>query len=1448
MDAAKNVTATFAQIPPPTVIITSPSGYTKNNRPLLQYTVSSGTEVVKVDDVVVSKVSGSYLDILPDGPHTVHIEATNTGITGFADSSFVVDTVAPVITVTGAIYGTTYTTDVTPHIEITDANLRNSSITLNGQPFVSSTTISANGQYTLVITADDSATNQSSKTITFSINKVSLSILDKGLNAGTANRPYSDKLTSIGGVGTLTWSATGLPTDISLNSSTGELSGTPKTVGNHFVDVTVNDSNTPPGTATARLELSVNDLDVQWSKTTSGDGARGRRVVVDRDGNIYTMGNAYNAALNKNDIVLSKYSPAGDQQWSNLFAGGDMNDAIDLVIDSSNNLYVLNNVYYLESGSGSQIFKFEPVYGNNTWTSPLYQNISGSALAIDSAGNFYLTDIYAGNLNVYKYDSSGAPVWNASSNSGGDESAAITLDSAGNIYVTGTIWSENSGSYLTVKFDANGSQQWARQYKFEAEDAESFGIAVDTAGNVYVTGNSYTDGHEMNVLTVKYDADGNKLWDKTYDRIGGSDRSEKIVLDGKGNFYLVGRSYYRTFDKSDYLVMKYDTNGNNLWSKTYSSQGTAEGWGDSIAIDTNDNLVITGWTNDSTVGIDQMTTVKFYRTDLTITTSGMPVAVVGGYPTGFHQPLTAINGTPPYTWSIIAGTLPPGLDLTNTWDYFDGSCQSIFGYPTETGQYPFTLQVTDSSNPVRTATRLFQINAYANVGIPTDLPGVIKNMPYSKVLQATGGVPPYTWSVGLSYLYPYIAGLPPGLSFNASTGIISGTATAEGSYSFVVYAVDSVGITGMNRYDLTVSNPVSVSTASLPVGVVSMPYINRNDASNPDIYLHSEGGTGCDWEGCSPRNIWSIAGGVLPTGMNLDTAGGRLSGTPTVAGTFDITFRVTDPASGSFGDKPLQLVIKTIDILDKGLAAGTLNKPYADTLSAGGTGTFTWSASNLPPGITLTGNVLGGTPTETGYFKPRITVTDASQNSAYKDLELSISDLDFQWERTVTGDGTRGKRVVTDRDGNIYTLGTSYNTTVGNNDIIFTKYSADGSQSGSTITIDNGDDEAVDMVIDSSNNIYVLSQYWDLNTGTIDHKIYKYAADGSSWTSTGSPGTSAETFAVDSQGNSFVATAFNIGSGWYVKVYKYNADGARVIDWEATYNNGDAYPRGIAVDNSGNVYVLAVATFTAEEGNNFLTVKFGPNGQLDTNWPRVHKSTESTDESPTAITVDGNNNVYVSGTFQRNHEAMAKTIKYDAAGNLVWLNIYSRMNRSDRLYGLLLDGKGNLYVVGSSSYRTNGKEESLIIKYAANTPDPDGKILWTKSFDYQGADDDRANSVAIDKNDNLVITGQAWNTTVGTDQMTTVKFDRTGLTITTSSLPAGIVGTSYSQQLAYGRPPYTLSITGGSLPGGLTLNTDTGAISGTPTAAGISNFTLEVQDQNGATANGTFSATISSSL
>jgi len=100
MDAAKNVSATFAEIPPPTVVITAPSGITNNNRPTLLYTVSEGTVVVKVDGVVVNKPSGSALDILSEGSHLIRVEATNSaGKVGFAETTVVVDTTPPALTV-----------------------------------------------------------------------------------------------------------------------------------------------------------------------------------------------------------------------------------------------------------------------------------------------------------------------------------------------------------------------------------------------------------------------------------------------------------------------------------------------------------------------------------------------------------------------------------------------------------------------------------------------------------------------------------------------------------------------------------------------------------------------------------------------------------------------------------------------------------------------------------------------------------------------------------------------------------------------------------------------------------------------------------------------------------------------------------------------------------------------------------------------------------------------------------------------------------------------------------------------------------------------------------------------------------------------------------------------------------------------------------------------------
>jgi alpha-tubulin suppressor-like RCC1 family protein len=824
----------------------------------------------------------------------------------------------------------------------------------------------------------------------------------------------------------------------------------------------------------------------------------------------------------------------------------------------------------------------------------------------------------------------------------------------------------------------------------------------------------------------------------------------------------------------------------------------------------------------------------FTAPPLIITTTGMLNTSVGGQ---VHQKLNATGGVPPYTWSIAAGELPPGLNLSNFSDPFDSPCQSINGYVTgATGQYTFTLQVTDSTNMPQKASITFRVNVFEPINVTTRALTAIANSSYTNSLQATGGVAPYTWSADSQ-------SLPPGLSI-ASNGMISGIPTSGGEYWFVVQIEDSVGLRMAEWLYMIVNQPISIRTTNLPYGVIGLPYTNRTDRDNPDIYLQSDGGTGCDWDWCNPRNIWSIVAGTLPNGIILDQASGKISGIPSESGNFDITFKVIDPGSNSQATMQLHLEIKPVEILDKGLSAGTLHKPYADTLTAAGTSPFTWSASNLPPGIILDPNTgaLSGTPTSIGYYKVAIQVVDADQATEVKELELSVNDLDLQWMQAITGDGTRGIRVITDADNNIYALGTTYNATNSNQDIILTKYSATGVQIWSN-SIDNGADSAVDMVIDGSNNLYVLNNYYDFTSGISDHKIIKYAADGSYlWSSTSGLGIPAKAIAIDSQGNSFIiAEYYNNGNNDDVKVYKYDGNGARVETWESTYDHGsNEYPRAIAVDNSGNIYVSAQLSTT--EGGSFLTLKFNSDGENI--WAQAHKTQ---DDDSVGIAVDSNNGVYVAGNSYSNDAGKVKTIKYDTNGNLLWANIYGRVIKEDSSEGSIsLDGKGNLYVVGGSYYRTVDKQEYLIVKYDANSIDPNGNILWTKSNSSLGIDKERANGVAIDKDGNLICTGQAYDPNVGTDKMLTVKFYRTDLSITTTVLPEGVVGSYYSQQLEsrYGLAPYTWSIINGTLPAGLTLNADTGVISGTPLSAGSSSVTIQVQDSKGVTANGTYMTTI----
>lgn len=350
--------------------------------------------------------------------------------------------------------------------------------------------------------------------------------------------------------------------------------------------------------------------------------------------------------------------------------------------------------------------------------------------------------------------------------------------------------------------------------------------------------------------------------------------------------------------------------------------------------------------NSDYIGIDNVVYTPYVCPGLTISPGSLPNGNTGVvYSQSLSQ--TGALGTP--TFTVISGALPTGLTLSGA--------GAITGTPTAIGTYNFTVQVSDASGCTGTQAYSITISCPAITLTPASITNPTVGTFYSTNFTGSGGSAAYTFAVTGG-------ALPAGLSLSGA-GVLSGTPSASGPFNFTITVTDLYGCQTSLAYS---------GTSDCPILAISPSTLNpMNTGIVFSQNLSTSGGT-------APYT-YTITGGALPSGMSL-SAGGTISGTPTVTAAYSFTVTSTDVYGCSTS------ILYTGNVTCPGLTMspgtlpdGSIAVPYSQTVTtSGGTAgyTYTLTSGSLPPGLTLspTGDITG-TPTTPGSYGFNITSTDA---------------------------------------------------------------------------------------------------------------------------------------------------------------------------------------------------------------------------------------------------------------------------------------------------------------------------------------------------------------------------------------------------------------------------------------------------------------------------------------
>jgi hypothetical protein len=782
-----------------------------------------------------------------------------------------------------------------------------------------------------------------------------------------------------------TWGASGLPPNLTINSSTGTISGTPTTSGTYSATVTLSVIGTP-APATKQFSITISGVSAAPLTITSTSFPNGTVNVQYPTQALTASGGfpPYNWSVSSGlppglgisgSTIIGTPTASGTYAFILTVVDSQTNTAsiqLSITINGANSTGPVINTTQLPAGIVNQSYTAQVVCTNcagDTWavtsgTLPSGLQLNATSGAI--TGTPIQTGVSSFQISLYPPATFNAPQPVAT------QIFSITIN-AGGLTITTTslpVASQNTAYSVTIAA-TGGTTPYTWSFTGTANDGLTIGASTGIISgtptatgqftlNVLVTDATGLTATRPFILTVSAalsiltttlpPGTINVVYPTQTISAGGGQPPYRwvVVTTGPGNL-PPGLTLDGVFGR---------ISGTPTASGTFTFE---------LMVTDNNSNTATG-TLSITVG-----------GNIVITPATLPNAAAG---TAYSQTLTATGGQSPYGWAVTSGSLPVGLTLGATTGVISGT-------PTLPGSATFTVTVTDSTRITGTAVFTLVVSGPVTI-TTTSLPDGTIGTAYSQTLAATGGTTPYSWAVTTGTL-------PAGLTLNATTGVISGTPTAAATSSFTVTVTDGGRNTAHQALSITTATPLTVTPTTLPAAVVGTAYTQKFTAAG----------------GKSPYTF--ALTGTLPTGFTFTASTATISGTAAAAESGSFTLTVTDASARTVTlSLTLTAAVAPLTVTPTTLPTATVGIAYSQVLTASGgvaPYTFALSLGNLPAGFSFnaTTHTISGTPTAAGSSNFTITVTDSAGTTVNDGLALIVNNPTAPTiTLTVTGPSSSG--------------------------------------------------------------------------------------------------------------------------------------------------------------------------------------------------------------------------------------------------------------------------------------------------------------------------------------------------------------------------------------------------------------------------------------------------------